>query len=504
MCWRSAGKRSNGGLEINYGDNMAESLKAKTAKGVLWSSIERFSVQFVQLVIQILIARILTPNDFGIIGMLAIFIAVAQSFIDSGFSNALIRKTDRTETDNSTVFYFNIVVGIFFYAILYFTAPAIADFYDTPILIPITRVLALGIVFNSLAIVQRAILTARVDFKTQANASLVAVTISGLIGLWMAYNGYGVWSLAWQTVINGAINTLMLWILTNWYPRLAFSWKSFKELFSFGSKLLLSGLLNTIYSNVYTIVIGKIFSKGDLGFYTKANQLASFPSSNLTGIMQRVTYPLLCDFQNDDERLRYTYRKYLRLSAFIIFPLMVGFAAVAEPFIIALLTPKWSGAVVLLQILCFALMWYPIHAINLNFLQVKGRSDLFLRLEIIKKVIGVCILCITIPLGLTWMCVGQIVSSFVCLGINTHYTGKLIDLGFWKQMKDLMPALLTSLSMGVFVYLSTLISNVNALKVLIGIVVGVSYYYGINKITKSPELNDLTSLVKLRKQYRNG
>lgn len=478
---------------------MAESLKQRTVSGLIWSAVERFSVQFVQLVVQVIIARILTPEDFGVIGMLAIFLALAQSFIDSGFSNALIRKTDRTEVDNSTVFYFNIVVGVIAYAVLFWAAPWIAQFYKTPILTPITRFIALGVFFNSLTIVQRAILTARVDFKTQAKASFVAVVISGAIGIYMAYAGYGVWALAVQAVLNYLVNTAMLWILTAWKPLWVFSWDSFKELFGFGSKLLLSGLLDTAFRNIYTIVIGKFFSATDLGFYTKANQLAQLPSSNVTGILQRVTYPLLCDYQNEDERLRHVYRKYLRLSAYVMFPLMIGLAAVAEPLIVALLKEQWLGAVLLLQILCVVMMWYPIHAINLNLLQVKGRSDLFLKLEIWKKIMGTVVLCVTLPLGLIWLCIGQIATSLLSLAINTYYTGKLIQLGFFKQMKDLVPAMLYSFSMGAIVYWVIQYVDGNMVKVLLGIMVGVLYYIVIGKITHSAELRDLQSLIKRNK-----
>lgn len=474
---------------------MAESLKQKTVHGVIWSAIERFSVQFIQLLVQILIARILTPEDFGVIGMLAIFLALAQSFIDSGFSNALIRKTDRTEVDNSTVFYFNIVVGLISYAILFLAAPWIARFYETPILTPITRFIALGVFFNSLTIVQRAILTARVDFKTQAKASFVAVVISGAIGIYMAYADYGVWALAVQAVVNYLLNTIMLWVLTAWKPLWTFSWVSFRELFGFGSKLLLSGLLDTAFRNIYTIVIGKAFTATDLGYYTKANQFAQFPSSNVTGILQRVTYPVLCEYQDEDERLRQLYRKYLRLSAYVIFPLMIGLAAVAQPLIVALLTEKWSGVVLLLQILCVVMMWYPIHAINLNLLQVKGRSDLFFKLEIWKKVMGTIVLCATLPFGLVWLCLGQIATSLISLVINTYYTGQLIQLGFFKQMKDLVPALLYSFSMGVFVYGAIQFVEGDLFKVALGIVVGVIYYLLIGRLTHSAELRDLQSLI---------
>lgn len=474
---------------------MAESVKNKAVKGVMWSAIERFSVQFVQLIIQILIARILSPDDFGIIGMIAIFIAIAQSFIDSGFSNALIRKRDRTDIDNSTVFYFNIVVGAVFYLLLYLCAPAIAKFYNTPILVPVTRIVGLGVIFNSLAVVQRANLTAKVDFKTQAKASLISVIISGGCGLSLAYKGFGVWSLVAQTLLNGGCNTIFLWIFAKWYPKWVFSWKSFREMFSFGSKLLLSGLMDTLYKNIYTIVIGKFYSAGDLGYFTKANQLASFPSSNITGILQRVTYPLLCENQGNKEVLRTRYRTFLRLSAYVVFPLMVGLAVLAEPLIETLLTDKWIAAVPLLQLLCLSMMWYPIHAINLNLLQVQGRSDLFLRLEVIKKIVGVSILCITIPMGVVWMCVGKIVVTIIALIINTHYTGKLIGLGFLKQMRDLLPSLVYSFLMGAAVMLITMVVDNNILQIIIGIAVGVVVYFVMSKITRSEEYKTLMSLV---------
>lgn len=474
-------------------------IRHRTMHGILWSAIERFSVQFIQLLVQVLIARILSPEDFGIIGMLAIFLAISQSFVDSGFSNALIRKTDRTEIDNSTVFYFNVVVGVVAYLVLYILAPFIARFYNTPILTSVTRLIALGVLFNSLTIVQRALLTAKVDFKTQAKASLIAVILSGGIGLFMAYTDWGVWALVAQAVLYYLVNTLALWIYTSWKPLFVFSRTSFLDLFGFGSKLLVAGLLETIYRNIYTIVIGKTFSASDLGFYTKANTFSQFPSANLTGILQRVTYPILCEYQSDNERLKQIYRKYLRLSAYIIFPLMIGLAVLSQPFIVLLLTEKWAMAVILLQILCVAMMWYPIHAINLNLLQVKKRSDLFLRLEIWKKVIGVIVLCATLPFGLISLCIGQIISSLISLAINTYYTSKLIQLGFFKQMKDLLPALFYSFSMGAFVYWLTQYIDGNLMKIVVGILVGVVFYIAIGKLTRSAELRDLQTLIKKTK-----
>ncbi len=475
---------------------MPNSLKQKTAKGVLWSTVERFSVQGVQFLIMIVMARLLTPHDYGIIGMLAIFLAVSQSLIDSGFSQALIRKQDRTEIDNNTVFYFNIVVSSLLYIILYFSAPFVADFYDTPQLCPVMRVVCLGIIFNSLAVVQRALLTIRIDFKTQAKAALTAAVTSGVAGIAMAYHGFGVWSLVAQQLLNLGINTGLLWLLSKWRPRLVYSWQSFHELFAFGSKLLASGLLDTIYKNIYPIVIGKLFSASSLGHYTRAHQFSEFPSSNLTGIIQRVTYPVLCEIQDDDERLSNIYRRFLKLSAFVIFPLMVGLSSVAQPFVNIILGQQWNFCGQLLQIICFSMMWYPIHAINLNLLQVKGRSDLFLRLEIIKKILGVSVLFITAPFGLVVMCYGSVFNSLVALAINTYYTGKLINVGFLKQMRDLLPTMALCFATFILVLSVNSFFVGDAAKLCAGVVTGVVFYSLISYVFKFSELKELFSLIR--------
>lgn len=470
-------------------------LKQKTVKGTVWSAVERFSVQGVQFIVMIVMARILTPEDYGLVGMLAIFLAVSQSLIDSGFSQALIRKMDRTEIDNCTVFYFNIVVGLVLYLTLYFLAPLVAKFYDAPAITSIMRVICISVIINSLVVVQRALYTVNIDFKTQAKASLSAAIVSGIIGITMAYKGFGVWSIVTQQLTNLGINAGLLWLFSKWRPRLLYSWKSFRELFSFGSKLMLSGLLDTLYKNIYTLVIGKVFNASSLGHYTRAHQFADFPSSNLTGIMQRVTYPVLCNIQEDDERLKNVYRRFLKLSAFIIFPLMLGLSAVSEPFVEIFIGRQWSYCSSLLQILCFSMMWFPIHAINLNLLQVKGRSDLFLRLEIIKKTIGVTILCVTIPMGLTVMCFGQIVSSIIALTVNTYYTGKLIGVGFFKQMKDLLPTTLLSLVMFAIVFTVVHLIDDIYLQLLCGIIVGIVIYISASILFRFKEIEELKSLI---------
>ena len=475
---------------------VTDSLKQKTTKGLFWSSVERFSNQGVSFIFSIILARILAPSDFGIVAMIGIFFAVAQSFVDSGFSNALVRKTDRREEDLSTCFYFNIGVGIVAYIVLFLIAPFIADFYNQPILSPIIRITGFGVVLNSLCVVQQALFTIKIDFKSQAKVTLSATIISGIVGVVLAYQGYGVWALVWQGVVMTSARMALLWLMSKWRPTTGFSKSSFNYLFGYGSKLLASGLLDTIYNNIYPIVIGKFYTPAQLGNYSRALSFAQLPSSNITSILQRVTFPVLSTIQDDIPRLQANYRRLLKLSAFIIFPLMMGLAAVAFPMIRLILTPKWEGCSLYLQIICFALMWYPIHAINLNLLQVKGRSDLFLRLEIIKKIVGVCIMCITIPLGITAMCIGMVASSLISLFINTYYTGKLIDIGYLKQMRDLTPIFINSLIMGGIVYFSIQISDNDILQLSLSIIVGVlSYIGGASMITRS-ELKEFLNLFK--------
>ena len=475
---------------------MAEqSLKNKAVKGVIWSSVERFSVQGVQFLVMLVIARLLDPKDFGLVGMLAIFLAVAQSLIDSGFSQALIRKQDRTEVDNSTVFYFNIVVSAVLYLILYAIAPWVSDFYNEPQLCSLMRVLCLIVIINSFAVVQRAIYTASINFKTQAKASFIAALASGLVGVWMAYNGYGVWTLVWQQLLNAGINTLLLWIYSNWYPRWVYSWESFRELFAFGSKLLASGLLDTLYTNIYLLVIGKIFNAASLGYYTQADRFTKLPSSNITGILQRVTYPVLCSIQDDDERLREDYRKLLRLSAFVIFPMMCFLAGVAYPLVELLLGEKWRFAATLIIPLSFNMMWWPIHAINLNLLQVKGRSDLFLRLEIIKKIVAVVVLVLSIPFGLLFMCYAGIVTSIICLIINTYYTGRLIQVGFFMQMKDLSGSLIVSMAIFVAAYFLSFVSDNVIVQLLLAVLISAMLFLSTVYVLKFKELDYVKSIL---------
>ena len=473
-----------------------QSLKDKTVKGVVWSSVERFSVQGIHFVVMMVVARLLEPKDFGLVGMLTIFMAVSQSLIDSGFSQALIRKLDRTDTDQCTVFYFNIVVSLCLYLILYLIAPFVAEFYNEPQLTSLMRVLCLMVIINSMAVVQRAIYTATLNFKTQAKATFSAAVVSGVVGIYMAWSGFGVWSLVGQQLTSATANTLMLWWYSSWRPKLIYSWKSFRELFAFGSNLLLSGLLETIYNNIYQIVIGKIYSAANLGFFTQAKQISNFPSANINGILVRVTFPVLSTIQDDDKRLAINYRKLLRMSAFIVFPLMCGLASLSRPLINILWGSKWDFSATLLVPICLAMMWYPIHSINLNLLKIKGRSDLFLRLEIIKKILGVSMLIATAPFGLIVMCYGTIVNSIIALIINTYYTGKLINVGFIRQMQDLSFTLFLSLSMFFIVYGLTFVFDSYYVQFFVGIIVGVIYFASICFVKKPQELLLAKSIFK--------
>lgn len=425
---------------------MSHNLKQKATSSLKWSAIERLATQLVQLIVMLVLARILGPHAFGLIGMLAVFIAVSQVFVDSGLSSALIRKLDRSELDYSTAFYFNIGIALACYTLLYFCAPYIAHFYQQPELTPLTRVLALVVIINSFGIIQRTKLSIKMDFKTQAKASLIAVTISSLTAFCLAYYNFGVWSLVAQTLVYATFNVIFLNMLHRWLPMLSFSSESFRHLFGFGSKLMLSGLIDSIYQNIYQIVIGKKFNVLDVGYFTQANQLIKTPATTMTAIIQRVTYPMLSSIQNDENRLNAAYLLTLRLSAVVIFPILFGLGTVADPLIPELLGIEWKPAALLASILAMGFLLYPIHAINLNYLQVKGRSDLFLKLEVIKKVIITIILIITIPYGINAICIGIVIQSYIALFINTYYNGKIGNLSGIIQLKALLPIWLIAIA----------------------------------------------------------
>lgn len=475
---------------------MPEGLKDKTKSGVLWSFIDNFASQFIAFFIGIILARLLSPSDYGLLAMLAIFTAIANTFINSGLGSALIRKKKLTEEDCSTAFYFNVVVAISCYFILFILAPYIADFYNKPILSSILRINGIGLIGGSLIVVQKSLINKQINFKITTKISVISNIFSGVVGIYMAYTNWGVWSLVGSSLSQVFIQFLLFWYYSKWRPRWTFSKVSFHYLFGYGSKLLASGLLDTIFENIYPIIIGKLFSPASLGYYTRAQNLAQLPSSNITGVIQRVTFPVLSEMQDDNERLAQSYRRLLKMSAFIIFPMMIGLAAVAEPLIKILLTDKWLPCVIYLQIICFAMMWYPIHAINLNLLQVKGRSDLFLRLEIIKKILVLMMIFIAVPFGVIGICASSVIISLIALVINTYYTGKLIKVGFLTQIYDLFPTILGSLLMGAVVYLGTFAIDNAIFKLSTGIVLGIFVYVLFSYISKSSEFFEILNLIK--------
>ena len=474
---------------------MEEGLKKQTKQGVIWSAVQRFSTQGIQFVTTIIMARMLTPADYGTIGMLDIFIAILSVFVDSGFINALTRKQDRTHTDICTVFFFNIGISVLAYCILFLIAPFVASFYSMPELCIILRILGLIVIIDSFAAVQMTLMTINLNFKIQTKISIVSLILSGAIGIILAYYDFTYWALVIQSLLYGIISTSMFWYFSTWRPSFIFSKKSFNEMFSFGSKILVTSLINTAYGNLYSLVIGKLFSASILGNYSRANSYANFPSSNLTSILQRVTYPVLCKIQDDKTLLSDAYRKLIRTSAFIIFPLMTGLSALSAPFIKTILGEKWSFCAVMLQIICFALMWYPIHAININLLLVKGRSDLLLRLEIIKKILGIIVLCISVPWGILALCYSGILTSILCLVINTYYTGKLINVGFIRQMSDISITFIISVSMwGMILFINSYIQDY-LLQMAIGIIVGTVFYLIVSLLLNNKELKNVLSLI---------
>jgi len=440
---------------------MAENIKKKAFVGVFWSSVDQFSGQIIQFVISIVLARLLVPQDYGIIGMLAFFMAISGVFIDGGFSSALIQRKDRTEKDLNTVFYINLGMALICYLILVISSPWIAGFYQQPLLVPVIRIYGLTLIIGAISGVNNTLLIINVDYKTKSKISITASIISGIIGILCAYYGAGVWALIVQALSSGIITATLNFYFFRWFPKLIFSVESFKSLFSYGSKLLCSSIIASAYTNIYTLVIGKQFSPATLGFYSRAMGFARLTSRNINGIISRVSFPILSKVQDEDETLIVVYKKYIQMSAFVIFPLVLLMCGIAKPLILVLLTEKWAVSIGLLQILCFVYLWDGIIDINLNLLKVKGRTDLVLKLEIIKKSIAVSILVVTILMDDIYaICIGVAVYSLIALYLNTIYTKSLIGFGFFKQCKLFLPYLILSLAiMAIALLFSNVISN---------------------------------------------
>lgn len=483
---------------------MTESLKNKTVKGVSWSFIDNLSSSGITFLVGLVLARLLTPSEYGIMAILTIFIAVSNSIVDSGFSNALIRKTDARRVDYNTVFLFNLLISGLLYVVLFLAAPAISRFFKEPLLVEVMRVIGWVLVINALAIIPRTLFVKEVNFKTQTKVSLIASISSGVIGIGMALAGLGVWSLVGQQLSRQLLNTLFLWIYCTWRPAWEFSMQSFKELFGFGSKLLLSGLLDTVFKEIYSLVIGRCYTSAQLGQYTRASQFNQIFSSNLTSVIQRVSYPVLSSIQNEPERLREAYRKVIKSTMLISFACMLGLAAVARPLILILIGEKWLPAVGFLQIICFSGMLFPLHAINLNILQVKGRSDLFLRLEIIKKIIAVGPLLLGVLFSIEYMLWGSVCTSLIAYFLNSYYSADLINYPTKEQIKDILPTFLVSFVTAAAMWSLTLLSLSNwlllPLQCLLGIALAVFIYECLH-LPEYVEVKQLAFSILRRKKF---
>lgn len=472
-----------------------QSLKQKTYTGFLWSFIERFLVQFIQFVLGIILARILFPSDFGLIGMITIFIVISKMFVDSGLANALVQKQNRSEEDFSTVFYFNIVVCLACYALLYITAPYISAFYHTPELTAIIRILFLSVIIDSLTIIQLTKLRIALDFKKRAICNLFAVVISGGIGVWMAYSGYGVWSLVMQVIINSVIIFIVLNVIERWKPLPLFSKNSFKHLFNFGSKFLGAMLIDAILDNLYIFLLGRYFTKKEVGFYMRGMQVPSVIAGTLLSVLENVTYPMMSSIQDNKELLILVYRRLIRMVSFLIIPSMVGLAFISESFVRYFLTEKWMPAVVLMQWICFARIFIPINLLNISLLNAVGRSDLYLKINLIRFPLIISILIITLPKGLEAVAIGQLIMSIISFFINSFMPGKLFGYGAMSQIKDLLPAILSSAIMLVVLIVTTYHIEHDLVKMIVSVVVGLTCYILVNLILKTEEIKEIRSLV---------
>jgi len=478
-------------------------LKYQTKKGIHWTFLNQFINYGLQFIVGIIMARILTPGDYGITALPAVFLAIADVFIDGGFGGALVRKQEVSQKDLSTAFYYAISVGVFFYIVIFFAAPLIADFFDTPVLVPLVRVTSLTFLWGPLMTPQNVILKRNLDFKTITRISVTTKILGSAIGLALAFLGYGLWSLVAMNVISNLLELIQKWIKVRWLPTERWSKESFRYLWGYGNKMMLSGLLDNVYKSITPIFVGKYFSPADLGIYNRALGYANLPSQQGTNIIQQVTFPVLSKIQDNNELLARNYRRMLKVSAFVIFPVMLMLSALARPLVLLLISDKWESCIILLQILCFSSMWYPIHAINLNLLQVKGRSDLFLKLEIYKKVISLIILCCSLPFGLIYFCIAGLFNSMISLFINTYYTGKLINVSYFDQLKDLFPIWLLSFitwgAIHICNYFVGMIIQSLLVNLILGVIVGICVYIGLAYLFKMPQLQDVKYMLNIRK-----
>jgi teichuronic acid exporter len=476
-------------------------MKEKTTKthvisNLIWKLLERGAVQGVQLVIQIILARLLLPSDYGIIAIVTIFIYIAGVFVQTGFHSALIQKKEIDSTDLSSVFYLSLLIASMLYIILFFTAPLIAVYYNELQLTSIIRILSITLFFGAVSSIQNSIIARKMQFKKLFISSLIAVIISGTIGVVMAYMGYGIWALVAQQLINQILVTGILYFTVKWRPQLLFSLDRIKKLFSFGSKLLIATLIDTVYNEIRGLIIGKMYNTQTLGYYNRGRQFPHMIVLNTNGAIQSVMFPVLSAEQNDKQRVKEIVRRSIAASTLIIFPLMMGLAAVAEPLVIILLTEKWLPSVPFIQIFCASYALWPIHTANLQAINALGRSDIFLKLELVKKIVGTIVLVITMFFGVFAMAFGVLIVGILCTFINAYPNLKLLGYSYKEQGKDIMPPLLISLLMGAVVYSVSFIGLSSLITLIIQIVVGVGLYIILTKLFNTKSFNYLVNAMK--------
>lgn len=474
-----------------------QSLKDKTIKGVGWSAIDNVVQTGVTFLVSIVLARILSPDDYGLIGIIAIFTTVCTALINGGFTSALIRKKDATDEDYYTAFIVNLGLSLVLYALIFFGAPLIAVFFNREELVALTQVSSLGLIIGALALVQQTRLTKRIDFKSQTKITLVASLTSGIVGIAMALLEFGVWALVAQQLVNHSIRTLLLWLVNRWIPKLKFSSRSFHELFGFGWKMMVSSVLDTIWKELYQVVVGKYYSPAILGQYTRSKQFSKLLSQNLTNVVQRVTYPVLSNIQDDKERMVAAYRKIIKTTMFVTAICMFFLGAISEPLLYCLIGPKWHEAAIYLPLICISSSIYPLHAINLNMLQVQGRSDLFLGLEIIKKIIAIGPLAIGVFIGIIPMLYTSILVNVISYFLNSHYSGKLLGYDSWMQIKDVTPSYTIASIIAIAVFYLKYVPFSYWLILPTQILIGTTLFLIICRMVKIEEYKEIRVMISL-------
>lgn len=477
---------------------MAQTVRSKLLHGVAWNFVEKILIRSSNFVIGIIIARLLSPSDYGLIGMLAVFFSISNVFIEGGLAKALIQRQDCKAIDFSTAFVTNVGMALFIYVVLFFSAPWIASFYDEPLLTSLTRVLAFNIFLGAFNIVQRAKLMANVDFKSLAQINVISTVVSGAVGVLLAYWGFGVWALVGMQLCSTLILLVLFPIYSKWTPSIKFSYQSFRQLFGFGSKLMVTGVYAVVLNNISTICIGKFYRSQQLGFFTRASQFSELISSTLYEVLGNVTFPVLSELQDDTARLVEVYRKSLYFTAMTIFPVMVLTALLAKPLIVILLTEKWLPCVVLIQWLCMARMFTPLSALNMNILNAVGRSDLFMKLDFSKLPLILLTFAITIPISVEAIAIGDFVSTFICFFINAYLPGRMFGYGAWKQLKDWRYIILSIVIMTGTVSLVLFLFENMWLQLFVGGFVGLLTYLGCCYLFKIIN-DDMLKLLRIKK-----